>query len=434
VAWSDVRSLALRAHAWLPSLRDYVLVALGSAVTRVLSLVTAIVLARELGASSFGEVSVFFAFLVLWMGNDFLDVTFVRYANASEGERSTDYLRAIFILKSALNAVLLIASLPLSWVLATTAFGKPSLSTPIAAALLCGVGLNFLSLRAAMHQAAERFARYAGTIASFHVLTAITVVFLVLGLHQRATEAVYATYTAIAVVVGLYGVAGIRRTVRHLAFDKDRISEIVSFARWLFPANLSFLLFQQLDLFLVAAFASLASVGEYSAALRIVGAVALLTGTLAPALLPRATRASSEPLLVREYLKQSAVLSGGIVALALAAGLAAPTIVPLLFGSEYRDAAAVTQVLLVGTAMIAVYTPLTQLLLAYNEPRRMFHLSVLKLCVIGGAGVVLVPRLEGIGAALAVVLSDAAALGYVVLVLRRRIAAAFTAHSPATVS
>ena len=414
--------------------RGYLLVVLGSAVTRILSLFTAVILARELGASSFGEVSVFLAFLIFWVGNDFLDATFVRYANTSAGDGPTDYLRAVFILKIALNVILLAASLPLSWFLATTAFDKPSLFTPIFAAFACGLGLNFLSLHAATYQATERFAYYAATTASFYVLTSIAVAALVLALDQRDTVRIYGTYTAVAILVGVYAFVGLSRTVRHLGFDKRVVKEIGLFARWLFPANLSFLVFQQLDLLLVTAFASLADVGQYSAALRIVGIVSLLTGTLAPALLPRATRATKEPMLLRAYLKQSAVLSGAIVGLALAVWLAAPTILAILFGNEYRDGAAVARVLLIGTALIAVYTPLAQLLLAYNEPRRMFYLSVLKLCVVGAAGLLLTPRLEGIGAALAVALSDAAVLGYVLVVLRGRIATALAPRSPELVT
>ncbi len=426
------RLSAWRPREWLPIFRGYLLVVLGSAVTRVLSLLTTVVLARELGATAFGEVSVFLAFLIFWVGNDFLDVTFVRYANASTGEAPTEYLRAVFVLKIVLNAILLAVSFPLSRLLATGAFGKPSLSMPIFAALVCGIGLNFLSLRAATYQAKERFASYAATNASFYVLTALVVAVLVLGFKQHETLHVYETYIAVAILAGVYAVASLAATVRSLRFERRRIKEVFSFSGWLFPANISFLIFQQLDLFLVTAFASLTDVGEYSAALRVVGVVSLLTGTLAPALLPRATRAAEDPMLIRTYLKQGAALSLGIVALAFSVWFAAPTIIEIFFGHEYRRAADIARFLLVSAVLVGVYTPVSQLLLAYNQPRRMFYLNLVKLFVIGGAGIALVPAWKGVGAALAVVLSDAAALGYVLVVLWPKITTALAPRSAAT--
>ncbi len=421
-----------RVRKWAGAFRGYLLVVLGAGLTRTLSLLTAVLLARELGASSFGQVSVFLAFLIFWVGSDFLDATFVRYANAPSGDQPDDYLRAIFVLKIALNATLLAVSLPLAHFLANTVFSKPSLSTPIFAAFVCWIGLNFLSLHAATHQARERFLHYSAANASFHVLAFIAIL-VALGLSSsRSPFSVYVAYTAVAILVGVYSFVAVKRTVRHLRFDKRLVKKAVSFSKWLFAAHVTYVAFQQLDVLLLTAFVSLADVGEYSAGLRVVGIVALLTGTLAPALLPRATRAAEAPVLLRAYLKQSAVLAGAIAALACAVWLAAPAIVVTLFGSEYQDAAEFTRVLLVGTALVGIYTPLAQLLLAYNEPRRIFHASALKLAVIAGTGLVLVPRLGGVGAALAVTLSDVAALAYVLVALRPRIAAALVPRHAAT--
>jgi PST family polysaccharide transporter len=260
------------------------------------------------------------------------------------------------------------------------------------------------------------------------------VVAVVLAVAGDALLPIYAAYVGVATLVGAYAFLRLMRSVRNLMFDKRLVKVIVTFSRWLFAANVAYIAFQRLDVFLLTAFASLPDVGEYSAGLRVVQIVSLLTGTLAPALLPRATQATQAAPLLRAYLKQSAGLSLVIAILASAVWIAAPMIVTLFFGSQYRDAATVTRVFLIGTVLVAIYTPLSQLLLGYTQPRRVFYLAVLKLCVIGGSGVLLVPRLAGPGAALAVTLSEAAALLYVLLALRRRILAAFVQPRPATIS
>lgn len=426
------RLLFQRLSGSLAIFRGYLVVVFGTGFARTLSFITAVILARELGAFSFGEVSVFLAFLGFWVGNDFLDQTFVRYANAPQGERPEEYLRAVFVLKIALNAILLVASFPVARFLATIVFDKPSLSTPIFAGLVCGVGLNFLSLRAATYQAEERFARYTTTSSSFYLLTFITVVPLALTSSPDQTERVYGAYAGVATLVGLYAFLALKRTVRELRFHKHLIRVIISFSRWLFADNVVYIFHQRLDIFLLTAFASLSAVGEYSAAVRVVQIVSLLTGTLAPALLPRATRTGESPALLRAYLRHSAVLSGVIGVLVCAIWLPAPAIFEIFFGDEYRGAATVARILLVGTALIAVYVPLAQLLLAYNQPRRMFYLAALKLCIIAAVGVSLVPRFGSTGAALAVTLSDAAALIYVLLVLRQPIRRALALPSLVT--
>ncbi|MDQ3893862.1 MAG: oligosaccharide flippase family protein [Actinomycetota bacterium] len=424
--------LIQRVRGWFAIFRGYLLVVAGTGFARTLSFVTAVILARELGVTSFGEISVFLAFLGFWVGNDFLDQTFVRYANAPQGERPEEYLRAVFVLKILLNAGLLVTSFPISRLLATTAFHKPSLSTPIFAGLVCGVGLNFLSLRAATYQADERFGRYTATSASFYVLTFATVVPIAFTSSPPDTERVYGAYVAVASLVGLYSLVALKRVVRRVRFHKRLIRVILSFSRWLFADNVAYILHQRLDVFLLTAFASLSAVGEYSAAVRVVQIVSLLTGTLAPALLPRATRTAETPALLRAYLKHAAVLSGAIAVLVLLIWLPAPAIFTLFFGDEYSGAATVARILLIGTGLVGVYVPLAQLLLAYNQPHRMFYLAALKLSIIAALGFGLVPRYGATGAALAVTLSEAVALGYILLVLRDRIRGALAASPSMT--
>jgi O-antigen/teichoic acid export membrane protein len=423
---------AERLRRSLGQFRGYFTVVAGTGLTRVLALGTAVLLARVLGASAFGEVSVFLAFLGFWVGSDFLDHTFVRYANAPEGADPDAYLRAVFALKIALNVALLASSFPLSWALAVHVFDKPSLSTPIFAALVCGVGLNFLSLRAATHQAREEFGRFTATNGSFYVLTFLGVAAVLVISPRHELLAVYTTYLGAALLVGAYAVFKLKRSIAALRVDKQLVRSVASFAKWLFAAEYVYIVFQRLDVFLLTAFVSLVDVGQYGAGTRIAQLVALLTGTLAPALLPRAVKAARTPSATRAYLGVAATLSAAIGLFAALIWIAAPLLVETVFGQEYRGAASIVRIFLVGTVLSAIYTPIAQFFVVDGKPRHMFYLASLKLGVIACAGLVLVPMLRGDGAALAVTLSEAAALVYVGLALRHRVGAALrTSTAPA---
>jgi O-antigen/teichoic acid export membrane protein len=414
--------------ARLATFRGYVLVVAGAASTRVLSFATAVILARVLSPASFGEASVFLAFLGMWVTGDFLDATFVRHATMPDPPFRRDaYLRAILFLKIALNGALLLLAAPAGRFLATTVFGKPALALPIAVALGCGVGLNFLSLYAANRQADERFGAFTAATTAFPFLVFLLVAAAIVLVPKVDLGWIYGAYGLSAAIVGAFAFVALARIAGGFAISAEVVRSVVSFSKWLFAANLVYLLFQRLDVFILTAFASLTDVGQYGVALRVVQVVAVLTGTLATALLPRASRAAHAPALLWTYLKQCAILSALIALAAVVAGLAAPLLVSAFFGAGYEAAASIVRVYLIGTLLVGIYTPLSQLLVAEAKPRRMMYLALVKLCVISGAGVLLVPRLGGVGAALALTLSEGAALAYVVIALRDRIAAAWRA-------
>lgn len=175
---------------WPPRhLRTYGLIVGGTGIARLVSLATAVILARKLGPVRFGEMSVFLTIVGFWGSADFLDSTYVRHAAAAANSaQRSSYLRAIFGLKAAWNLVLLIIALPLAWLLSSLAFHKPVLMTAILCAVLCGVGLNFMSLRAASFQARERFLPFTAISAAFYFLAFafVGVVLLVTGTTDRA--------------------------------------------------------------------------------------------------------------------------------------------------------------------------------------------------------------------------------------------------------
>jgi O-antigen/teichoic acid export membrane protein len=410
--------------------RGYVVLVLGSGVTRLLALLTAVLLARDLGPDRFGEMAVFLTILTFWVPGDFIDTTYVRYASAADDRATRDrYLRAAFVLKIAWNALLFLIALPLAWTLSHAAFHKPGLSSAIFLALVCAVGLNFLSLRAATYQTRELFTRFTATTSLFYVSTFGLVALVSVTAARHDPLLYYSVYVAAATALGASSVVYVVRAVRTVAPDRQLVRTLAHFSRWLFGAYVSYMLAQRLDLFLLAAFAPLATVGQYGAAIRAVSVVSLLTGTLAPVLLPRAARTRQSPELIRDYLRYAAILPAVIAIVVAALWLSAGLVVTTLFGAAYSGAARLVQILLVATLCVALYTPLSQLFMAEQDPRKMLYLSVLRLCSTLGVGFVLISGGAAEGAALTVVVTEVLALCFVTLSLRRQIVGA--ARSPA---
>jgi O-antigen/teichoic acid export membrane protein len=412
-------------QATLSRFSGYFVLVGGTAVSRLLAFVTAVILARELGPSTFGEMSVFLTVLTFWVSGDFIDSTYVRFASAiRHGEEQRRYLGAALLLKLAWNLLLLMSALPLAWALSHLVLHKPVLLPAILLGLICGLGLNCLSLRAAMFQAQERFLRFTVTISAFYLLSFTLVAVLSLSASKPQVSWYYGAYVVSATLLGAFACGALLRAVRHLRFERDTVIALARFSSWLFGANLGSLIAERLNLFLLAGFASLATVGEYGAALRVVAIVSLLTGTLAPALLPRVARARESPLLLRAYLTHSAVLCGLIASLVGVLWVATPLLIGTLLGPAYAGAVPLVRLLLVATLSIAIYTPLSQLYFGESQPRRILYLAVLRLVLTVGAGAALISRFGAEGAAMTSALVEVVALAYVGLSLRNELFAA----------
>lgn len=417
--------LVPRLHSRLARYRGYAALVLVTAVARTCAFVAAILLARQFGPERFGELSIFLTILGFWSSPDFLDSTFVRYAAGRDDAEAAGYLRAVFSLKTSWNSLLLVLAAPVAWLLSAYVFKKPVLFLAIALAMVCGAGLNMLSLRAAMHQVHEDLLRFAATTSAFYVisLAGVSVAVVAAG---GATWAVFAAYGGSSLVVGSYSWRVVRRAVAATQLRRELVAEIARFSKWLFGANLGYMITQRLDVFLLAGIGTLAAVGEYGVALRVVALVSLLTGTLAPALLPKASKTQRSSVLLASYLRHAAVLSAAIVVLIAGLAAVAPLAIQLLFGADYRGAALLVRVILVGTVAIAVYTPLSQLFMRDVRPRKMLYLSLIRFGVILGAGVPLVVALGAIGAAIAVAMAEVCVLVYVCIVLHAEVFAALS--------
>lgn len=397
---------------------DYAVLVVGNGATRVFSFFTAVAVARAVSPEAFGEYSLFVAlFVAVSTATAFIDWTYVRFASVEGPAESPPYLRAGLAMKIGLLVAVAAVAYPLAWLLSHHVFGRPGFTDAVAAALVTGFGLTFVSLLAAVEQARERFWR----------VTLLTTVFYALVLAATAAwwaasgsltpRAVYWIYGFTAGLLALAAAARLLAVTRPLRLERPVLARMGSFSRWLAASNVTDVIGQRLDLILLAGYATLGDVGQYGAALRIVGVASLLTGVLPTLLMARASRTRNSVELLRAYLRAVVRLLLAVVPVLGVVWLLAPTLVDLFLGEEYSEAASLTRIMLLGIGLSAVYAPLAQLFLADDDPRRATYFSLLRLATLVALLVVLIPAIGTSGAAWAFVGSEFAAALYTLLAL-----------------
>lgn len=396
--------------------RSFLVLAFFSGFSSALSFVTGVLLARRLGVDDFGSFSVFFAVFVLtWTVTNFGDAAYVRFAATAPPETARRYLAACAVLKLGVMALLAAVAAPLATLLANQAFGKDGLFFPVLMGLLAGASLNLVGLLAATYQAREEFTRYAAV----NVVPYGLILLSVLGL--AAADALTlrtALWTYLAVGLVCLGLSAYRLWTGGASgrVSSEHFSKVLHFAKWYLVANTLFILVQRLDIFFVARYADTEALGTYGAALRITVIATLLTGSISPFLLPSVAKANRSAKELTDFLRRAVTLSVVLVAIVGLLWIAVPTLVSLVFGEAYEDAVPLARILLLGTAVLAAYTPVSQILLAEERPLGLVYLCLIKLVTLGFFLALWAPSDGPEGAARAVVASEGVTLVYTLAV------------------
>jgi O-antigen/teichoic acid export membrane protein len=236
-----------------------------------------------------------------------------------------------------------------------------------------------------------------------------------------STMQVYILYLAVSSGMFLINFVILLKLSKSLRFEVKAICKLLTFAKWLFACNLMYIIFQRLDVLILASYIKLEELGQYGAALRIVMVASLMTGSISTFLLPHASKTGRDSVLLRTFLTKAfyitVLLTGTVVVL----WIAAPLVIDILFGSQYTDCLVLVRIILIGVAFSSVYTPLSQLFMAEEKPKKLFFLGVFRLCSILSLCLILVPLHGAIGAAWALTASELVAMLFTLFFLRAKI-------------
>jgi PST family polysaccharide transporter len=231
------------------------------------------------------------------------------------------------------------------------------------------------------------------------------------------TTIVYAVFLMTSLGLGTASVSVLIRKVWPFRIETPAIQRMLKFAKWFVIAEIFYVGFQRIDVMLLSRYVGISEVGQYGAALRITVIASLMIGSMSSFLLPRAARSHASRPGLRSYLGEGGYLVGGLCIGVLVVWIATPIIVSTLLGDAYQPAVHLARILLLSVALLAVATPLAQLLVAGERPRHVPLSLVCKYGVLAGATLVLAARFGATGAAWAVVLSEAAGLAYAAVIV-----------------
>ena len=191
--------------------------------------------------------------------------------------------------------------------------------------------------------------------------------------------------------------------IPHICFENfnwrgEAGRELVGFAKWLYVANLLFVLLAQMDILSLTYYSDGESVGIYSAALSLTQALQLIYVSLLMRMLPQVSRAATRDELI-EHMKRSIKMSGVLCLPTLALFIVASPLVVLPYGDEFRPAVPLFRIQLFGFLFTLLFNPFLLVLYARRKPQvfSLLYLGLLLLAVPGYAAAI--PVYGAMGAA-----------------------------------
>jgi O-antigen/teichoic acid export membrane protein len=189
-----------------------------------------------------------------------------------------------------------------------------------------------------------------------------------------------------------------------LSRDLSGLRAATAFALPCYAANLAQFLNYKLDVFVVGFFAGTASVGRYTLAVSLGQLLWLMSNSVASVLLPKIAASSAstdDGGSIRHTARVTRLSLWATAFCGLALGVVGSQAIPLLYGEPFRPSVAALLWLLPGIVIFSVANVLAAYIAGIGKPRLNLLVSGVSLVVTITLDLVLIPRLDIVGAAIA---------------------------------
>ena len=402
------------------AIRGSVVRAIGYGAGVLLALATAPLLTRHLGVVGFGEYVTVLSLIgvVANLSDAGLVALGVReYSVRDGGARGTLLANLV-----AMRIVVTAAGVVVAIAFAALAGYREVL---IAGTALAGLGVLLAAMQTTYVvplTAQLRFSAITGLDFLRALLAAITVVALVLG------GAGVLAFLAVPIPVGVVILGLTVVTLRHAVPLRPRVDRpewryLIREALPYAAATAAGAIYYKLAILIMSLIATETETGYFSASLRVVDALVLIPGLLASTVFPIFSRAGAHDadrlVYVNQRVFETTLILGAWSALCLALG--GGFAIEVIGGAKFEPAADVLRVQGVAIAATFLAAGLANALLALRLQRLLMVCNLLAVVVAGGLTFALVPGMGAMGAAVAMVVSEAVlAGGYAVSLWRSR--------------
>ena len=382
-----------------------------------------LLLARLLGAPGLGSYSLLISFMVLLLSAGTLGIDFgVSYLVSRLEWGPADAIRQIQVAAAVLGAATFGVGYAI-FIAGRSTFFEHVSSSDVLLLLACLPFAISLQATASLAIALDRYELGAAGPAVQSVISLILIAILAVP---------FGLTGAVCGFVGSYVVTDVGLTARAVrtfgrarnGWIRDSLRRLRAAVRFGFGVSLTNALgqlVQRVDLFVLSAFVSAATLGKYSLAFGLTSVQLLLPRALGQVVLPRVAalgRADQEDQqsVTRKSLRHAVLLAGG-TALLVAAAM---PLVPLIYGSGFRLTVPLAEILVPGVAVAGTTSVMAPLLVAHGHPRDVTVLGLGGLAISGALYAALIPSFGAWGAAVASTLSYIAVGGSYGLALLHR--------------
>lgn len=358
-------------------------------VVMVCSLLAGAITARALGADGRGQLAAIVAVLTIspWL----LDLGLTQWLGRerARGRDREELLGAALPVAFGVSLISVACALPVSQAIGT---GKPVVVTFLEIGFFLMPLSVILFMLGGLVVGESRWNLYATIRLVSNVLPVVILVVL-----AAAESLTVASAAAGYLVSGLLGSLLVLRTVRRvrrLTFSLRRSATALRFGAQCWLSQVAGAANSRLDQVLMAALVPSRELGLYAVAVSISSVAYGLTLAVSAALFPRI--AEGDPDLAARACRVTALIVA-IAALVLAA--ITPTMVPFVFGGEFRAAVPMVLILLVASIPLAATVVLSSALVAVNKPGVTMQAELAALAVTIPALILFLPGFGGRAAA-----------------------------------
>ena len=388
--------------------KDSAIVLTGNILGAGLGFIATILIVRTLGPAQFGLFSV--ALAVMAIASQFSDfgigTGLVRFASSylkNDNQKANLMFKVSLKLKLIITTLVFLIGFFVSESLAVHVFGKPELIFPLKLAFIGAFGASLVAYITATLQARQSFKKFTlvNILNPLGKLTLIGLLFLTYKLNLLSALTTVIILPFIAFLIGSLIIP--RDFLRAKGDENEAFHELFHFSKWILVSVFCVMIFNRLDVFMLAYFKTTEIVGYYSAAYTFAFVFPLITGTITTILLPKVSELSEKEQL-REYTKKSLKFTTPIIFPLIFLLFISRPVILFIYGSEYLPSAIIFQILICSFALSIVINPIGLIIYSLNTPEILAYLNIMQLGFNFFGNLFLIPPYGAVGAAIATLL------------------------------
>ncbi len=243
-------------------------------------------------------------------------------------------------------------------------------------------------------------AELVGRVAQFTTLFILAAGLYFFGKNQLSVGLLFLVTLSASILINLLLVTSLGFKFE-VSRDLSGLKGALAFALPCYAANTAQFLNYKLDVFVVGFFAGTTSVGRYTLAVSLGQLLWLMSNSVASVLLPKiaATNDVDDSVRHTTQVTRLSLWATGICALAL--GLLATQAIPMLYGEAFRPSVMALFWLLPGIVVFSIANVLAAYIAGIGKPKLNLVVSGISLLVTIGLDLVLIPKLNIVGASIA---------------------------------